>query len=317
MLVVCANLHGFGYRTYPLLLLVVATKSLIFDIFNFPVYKWQLATPTPSTSVNLHNPANQAGFTALVGVDLIALTSMPFVRTRFYRLFFVSHIIGITTILVALSFHKAPIFKWALAAVGIYGLDQLMRLVKTRVVKVRVRCLPELQSTRIEVPASVIGKGWRAGQHVRIRMLSTELGWMGWVCAHPFTIASAPGEQPGGDGGRGRGLELIVKKAGHWTGKLYDAAGKAGYYAGDDAYKEEREMRVIIEGPYGGLGNMVVPSYSAAVLVAGGSGITFPLSVMREAVGALRNGKTALRYVELVWTVQDKGAFLRFRFLDW
>lgn len=75
-------------------------------------------------------------------------------------------------------------------------------------------------------------------------MLSPELGIMGCLFAHPFTIANAPG---GTDG-----LQLIVKKAGLWTNKLYDAAGRASEFVGDTEKRvSAREMKVIVEGPYG------------------------------------------------------------------
>lgn len=283
------------------------------------VYKWQLATP-PTTTTNLKNPANQAGLATLIATDIVALASLPFIRTRIYRLFFSVHILGIAAILIAAVNHKKGIIPFVVAALVIYGLDQVIRLIKTRVVTAKVRCLPELQSTRVTIPANVLGRGWRAGQHVRIRVLSLELGVLGWLNPHPFTIGSAPASSGSSNadadteiatvaGADGRGLELIVKKAGKWTGKLYDAAGRAAYYS-DDAYAEERALRVIVEGSYGGLGNMVVSSYAAAVLVGGGSGITFPLGVMEEAVAAIRSGSSSLRYVELVWTAQDKGKLL-------
>lgn len=138
-------------------------------------------------------------------------------------------------------------------ALAIYALDHVVRLCKTRICKAKLIAIPELQSTRIELPG--IGAGWRAGQHVRLRILSPELGFLGCTIAHPFTIANAPGGTGtgGGSGSGSGGLQLIVKKAGVWTSKLYDAAGRAGEYAGDDVVDGAREMRVIVEGPYGAL----------------------------------------------------------------
>ncbi|KAH7871712.1 uncharacterized protein C8R40DRAFT_1205907 [Lentinula edodes] len=45
-----------------------------------------------------------------------------------------------------------------------------------------------------------------------------------------------------------------------------------------------RKVSVIVEGPYGGLGNWMKASFSAIVLVVGGSGISFSTSKVDEKV---------------------------------
>ena len=94
-----------------------------------------------------------------------------------------------------------------------------------------------------------INHGWRAGQHVRIRVLSTSLGWLGWTEPHPFTIASAPVDSGTGLTGE-EGLVLICKKAGGWTSKLFDMA-KASRPVESGSSITHRSVKVLIEGPYG------------------------------------------------------------------
>ena len=127
----------------------------------------------------------------------------------------------------------------------IYALDHLLRLVKTRIAVARIKAVPELGLVRLEVPS--LNRGWRAGQHVRLRVISSELGLLGWTIAHPFTVANAAGSESADK----KGMTLLIKKCGKWTGKLYDAAGRAGYYPTESGYGTVREMRVIVEGPYG------------------------------------------------------------------
>ena len=55
---------------------------------------------------------------------------------------------------------------------------------------------------------------------------------------------------------------------------------------------------------------MVMSSYSSVLLVAGGSGITFGLSAAEELVQGVLAGKSAVKFIELVWVTQDKGASL-------
>ena len=61
----------------------------------------------------------------------------------------------------------------------------------------------------------------------------------------PFTIANAS------DSEEGRGLVLLCKKTGRWTNRLYDAADKCDFYGTEDGLGHYRDMKVIVEGPYG------------------------------------------------------------------
>ncbi|SRR6266550_1122243 len=92
------------------------------------------------------------------------------------------------------------------------------------------RPIPSLSATWIEIP-SLDSRCQRAGQHIHVRIFSSGLGWLGWTESHPFTIASAPvtSSKQGRTVGE-EGLILVCKKAGGWTGKLYDMARKSGLY---------------------------------------------------------------------------------------
>ena len=176
-----------------------------------------------------------------------------------------------------------------------YALDHSVRLLKTRITTGKITVIPELGITKVTFPS--LASGWRAGQHVRLRILSAELGLLGWTVAHPFTIANASDRS---------GLTLLVKKAGTWTTKLYDAAGRAGYYNEEPGKAVDRDIKVIVEGPYGGLGNMIMASYSSAMLVGGGSGVSFVLSMAEELASDLRKQTCSLRFVEIIWITQEE-----------
>jgi len=151
-------------------------------------------------------------------------------------------------------------------------------------------------TTRIEVPQ--INAGWRAGQHVRIRVLSTAMGITGWAESHPFTIASVSGGA--------EGLVLMVKKSGDWTSKLFDFAKSGGYMDAGVG----RNVNIVLEGPYGGPGHAMFHSYSAAVFVVGGSGVSFALSAIQDLIAKDLRGQSRVKIIELIWTVQDPAALL-------
>ena len=120
-----------------------------------------------------------------------------------------------------------------------YGLDHLVRAIKTRITTATFRPIPELGLTRVEMPA--INAGWRAGQHVRLRVLSTSMGLLGMFEVHPFTIASVSKTE--------EGLVLLCKKTGRWTNKMYETASTSVY--GEQGQEVGRSIKVMVEGPYG------------------------------------------------------------------
>lgn len=165
--------------------------------------------------------------------------------------------------------------------------------------------------TRVEVHG--INAGWRAGQHVRIRVLDSELAGktaLGMLECHPFTICSVS------DSPSGENLTLMCKKTGAWTNRLFELARgmEYGSFSSDDNRAEKgsrpRDVRVLIEGPYGGPNHTIYASFSAAVVVAGGSGITYALGVLQDLLQKDREGRSRLKCVELVWSVQDPSAIL-------
>ena len=57
----------------------------------------------------------------------------------------------------------------------------------------------------------------------------------------------------------------------------------------------------------GGPGYTVYASYSAALFICGGSGISFGLSTVQELVQRDIEGRSRVKFVELIWVVQDPG----------
>ncbi|KAJ7220513.1 hypothetical protein GGX14DRAFT_431088 [Mycena pura] len=241
-------------------------------------------------------PALTHGLLALAAVNFIFIFSTSFFRKRFYRIFVASHITGFAILFPALWFHKPRMHPYIFIALGFFALDHVLRLVKTRMYNAIIRPLSDMNVTRIEVPQ--INAGWRAGQHVRIRVLSGALGLFGWTESHPFSIASVSGTE--------EGLVLMVKKSGDWTNKLFDFAKSGGYTEAGVG----RNVNIVVEGPYGGPGHAMFNSYSAAVFVVGGSGISFALSTIQDLIDKDLRGQSRVKIIELIWTVQDPAMLL-------
>jgi len=210
----------------------------------------------------IKRPSNMWGFVAIICFDVIWITSWAVFRNKFYNIFKYAHVAGFALALPAVSLslghcafirslksyqcylHKPDIVPYIYCCLVIYGLDRVTRLVKTRTRSAFIQQVPELNAVRLEIPS--LNTGWRAGQHVRIRVLSMEMGILGWSEIHPFTIASAS-DSP-------NGVVLLVKQAGDWTKALYKLAGPTGRYGQEDSLTEKslvRQVSVMVEGPYG------------------------------------------------------------------
>jgi len=71
-----------------------------------------------------------------------------------------------------------------------------------------------------------------------------------------------------------------------------------------------REVTIMIEGPYGGPGHAMFASFSGVVIVVGGSGITFALSVVQDLIQKDLKGKSRVKVIEVIWSVQDPASLL-------
>ena len=128
-------------------------------------------------------------------MDVLFFLSTDYWRKNWYTIFLWSHIAAFIVLIPATYMHMPTFLPYIIAVCVIYGFDHLYRIIKTRFHTVTLRALPELGIVRMEVPQ--INTGWRAGQHMRVRVLSGGMGLYGWSEVHPFTIASAPNSHEG------------------------------------------------------------------------------------------------------------------------
>ncbi|KAG8216185.1 ferric reductase like transmembrane component-domain-containing protein [Butyriboletus roseoflavus] len=263
--VLAANVHAIGY-----------------------IYKWSIAG---NLSQNISAPTIKWGLVALVCFDMLGIFSLHFVRSRSYNLFFITHAVASIVLLFSVCNHSPNCIPYVVVACVFYGLDHLVRAIKTRITTATLRPIPELGLTRVEIPS--INAGWRAGQHIRLRVLSTTMGLWSLAEIHPFTIANVSKTD--------EGLVLLCKKAGRWTTKMYEIANTSVY--GEQGLELGRSIKVMVEGPYGGVGNTLMPSYSGIMLVVGGSGVSFALSAVQELVQS--GNASNVTDIDVIWCIAD------------
>ncbi|KAH9944644.1 iron reductase [Amylocystis lapponica] len=273
-------IHRFAGR---LLALAANVHAIYF------IYRW---TGRGTWTAHLHEAQFAWGLAALLSLDVLFFFSLAIWRQRAHNIFINSHIIAAILFIVAACFHVSVAIPYALAGAGIYVLDYALRLVKTRFSTAHVTCIPELHMIRVHIPT--LTSGWRAGQHVRVRVLSSGMGILGVTEIHPFSIASASDAPHDG-------LVLLCKRTGRWTRNLYKIASKEG---GQESAASK--VRVMVEGPYGGPGNTLMSSFSGALLIAGGSGVSYVLAGAHELVQKSADATSSVTNLDVVWIIHHR-----------
>ncbi|KAG9018511.1 hypothetical protein FRB93_000214 [Tulasnella sp. JGI-2019a] len=255
-------------------------------------------------------PTQMEGWIAFGGFLLLCLYAIPAFRNSAYSWLWHAHWIGYILMFVGMSFHTRYIWVYAVAGAAMIFVDQVCRIFKTTFVIANITAVPELKCTRVEVPQ--LARGWRAGQHVRLRTVSYQMGIVRLFEAHPFTISSVA------ENTRGEGLILYIKACGDWSDQLYEIASSLRSAAGVEKLASETAsgqsvmMRMVIEGPYGSHGHDVLSTFTSAFLVVGGSGITWGISMVEEIIQDAELERANTKLVHLVWVVQDPACLMHF-----
>ncbi|KAG8689244.1 hypothetical protein FRC11_003584, partial [Ceratobasidium sp. 423] len=233
----------------------------------------------------------QAGLAAWIGLIFVTFASIGIVRIKFYDFFLNSHMIGIFVFMVAIHFHMpAIVLPYTLTGLGFYLVDLVFRGFKMRIRPATISAIDD-QMTLITVHG--VDDGWRAGQHVWLRVLHGDYSWE----SHPFTIANAPVSHTPDVGLPSRGLLLYARVAGNFTRALNTNARQSSGI----------QTNVIVDGPYGGLGAGTVDLADSrnVILVAGGGGASFTIAVLEDLVSRSLEQKACTKVVDFLWIVKE------------
>ena len=172
---------------------------------------------------------------------------------------------------------RMQVILWTTAPIAIYSFDRFMRnadLKEVALTSFKLTTSPRAAFLRMPMPA---GFDFLVGQYVKICVPAVS----SWEY-HPFTIATSP---------RSGKIELVIRVVDgggdgeSWTERLY------AHLASLNSRGDQRDVKVVLEGPYGHVmtGVFEVPNVA---LIASGSGIVPMLSVLRDL---LLSEKYALR----------------------
>ncbi|KAJ5634642.1 Riboflavin synthase-like beta-barrel [Penicillium herquei] len=312
---------------------LVAMLGLSFDTFNF-MHRWVGRIIAANTIIHMSAVlANQAyvhgvdyilytiwqqsfyifGLVALLGFVFIVLQSVSPLRHSFYELFLHLHIALAIMTFVALWYHLKNLLQQRvlMGTLILWGLDRAGRLL----ILIWRNCGKRRTTATIEaLPGSVakvdveVSRAWkfRPGQYMYLYMPSLGL----WT-SHPFTVAWSSTRESSLDlsekrsssdsfaaligGNQTTTMSVLIKGQDGFTKKLLQKA--------EDSPEGRIQAMALAEGPFGGIHSLA--SYGTLLLVAGGIGITHPMSYLHEVVTNFTSRKSATRKVHLVWIIRS------------
>ncbi|OGM47333.1 ferric-chelate reductase [Aspergillus bombycis] len=250
------------------------------------------------------------GFIALIAFMVILFQSASPIRHAFYEFFLHFHILLAITSFVGLWYHLRGLVLQhvLLVTLILWGLDRVGRLgsiIWRNVGKQRTMATVELLPGDVARVDVALARSWtfKPGQYMYLYMPSLGL----WT-SHPFSIAwtddrASLTEKRGSNeslsillGGPQREvMSFLIKRRDGFTNKLLQKV--------NTSIEGKFTASALVEGPFGGLHSL--SSYGTILLIAGGIGITHPMSYLHEIMNGFSQKSTAVRKVSLIWVIRS------------
>ena len=162
---------------------------------------------------------------------------------------------------------------------------------------------------------------WSPGQHFLLNIPSVSR-----FTSHPFTCASVCDEEAPTDAGRI--MLFLVRAKGGWTQELWNLVSRLtserSTDMSDNLPKGGVLLRAYVDGPFGSAKRARWGNYSTAIIITGGSGVSFGLSLLQYMSMCLagRDGShlggcpggwgrkgADLKRVRFIWLVREYSEF--------
>ncbi|KJZ79977.1 hypothetical protein HIM_00691 [Hirsutella minnesotensis 3608] len=205
------------------------------------------------------------GVIALLAQAWLTIMSIRWIRNRFYEFFKATHYFFAAVFVVFFFIHcdfRLTSWDYFIAAGVLYFSSWFYSQSKTYLEhgfrhKAHLTLVTD-QTLKIVVPTSA---KWRPGQHVYLRFLTGDLHLL---TTHPFTICSTPKASGASE------MVFYVERRGGITGRLCSRAEK----------QPGAVIPVLLDGPYSGIPARWFDGFDQYLLVGGGAGAGFTLSLV-------------------------------------
>mmetsp|Transcript_26788 Transcript_26788/g.56565 ORF Transcript_26788/g.56565 Transcript_26788/m.56565 type:complete len:806 (-) Transcript_26788:177-2594(-) len=220
---------------------------------------------------------------------VIVLSSVNYLRRKFFNMFFWIHCGSFLGFVAGLFFHAPGARPFVVAAIACYTFDKGLQML--RKMPKRNALFEKVDERTVHVQfekghlSSLLAKH-EVGQYVFVNFPSLSL--KEW---HPFSVASGPSDPH---------IDIYIRALGDHTKKIVKHAEK--YRA------ENKEVKIRVDGPYGKL-PFNYCRYGSILFVGGGIGITPIIGILKDIFANSENDskkKTpnlCIKKVSVVWVM--------------
>jgi NAD(P)H-flavin reductase len=241
------------------------------------------------------------GLMSIVMFLTIGTTALNIIRRWSYRVFYTTHIILATNLVVPLYFHVHHIQLYVIEVFLVILANSVLRYCSQRTYSGTVSIIPGTNLVQVRVPLASQNKttSWKPGQHVylsRPTSASPSSGVRDLLVVrqqtNPFTIASLPEQD--------KHLILVARMLNGNTKQLAKLARSLQSHDGPDF----PSTPIALGGPYGSTSRLPdLTKFDRVLLLAGGVGATFIVPIYRSLV---EQDRPSFRHDQLrfVWAVR-------------
>jgi len=251
---------------------------------------------------SIQAPFIRWGVMATISTTLIVILSIRPIRHYWFEFFLLSHIVLIVLTLVGIWMHQADYAFELWPCFLLWGLDRLARGVRVIATGRLWRPLVGKSSDADLATITMLSEdtvgitlqrrmNWTAGQYAFLILPGVSTIPFE---SHPFTMASISKALDGTGGPKDKELRFIIRARSGFTRRLLEAS----------AAQKDGKVAVLVDGPYGMPSNL--KSYRTSILIAGGSGVSFTLSLLLDHVHFARANATCTRRVVFVWIIRHE-----------
>lgn len=198
----------------------------------------------------------RAGIFAIWCGVLFMVSSLGYIRRKYYETFLLMHIVLGILFFRFLWVHVERFgwTHWIWLSVGLWILEKIVRAFRIRrfggVITAKAEVI-DSDIVRLLIPKKKKAIRWAPGQYIFLYIMLPQVFWQ----SHPFSVIDL-----------GEELLAVIKAKDGATRRLLKHL-RAGC---------TNEIKVMVEGPYGE--SCILPHYDSHLLLCGGSGIPGPLS---------------------------------------
>ncbi|EPE34249.1 Ferredoxin reductase-like, C-terminal NADP-linked [Glarea lozoyensis ATCC 20868] len=272
---------------------------------------------TDQLADSFSNRRIQVGIMAWLALAIMFLTSLNFIRRRFFEAFYYSHALFFVFVVGALV-HATKGPEFLLPGLLLWGVDRAIRFWDN---------FRRVEAKSITTLSGDVTKFTIEGRQV------THPGQIAWVQIpgvsflnwHPFTVASAPGQEHAvfairGLGGYTKRLNHLAmdnnidstKKMSTSSAEPDKSSSIMPTSVSNTSVTTDKPLKIRVDGPYG-VGGTRWGLYPVTVLVAGGIGITPGISIATHIIQRALFARDSQHstdsrqnwHIHLLWVLKD------------